>query len=75
MSVRVIPKQEMIICDRCGAEDSGAYGSNEFYSGHLHMNCRDRLTGPLGESAGGEKSYDLCYRCMTEFYKWMKHPS
>jgi len=85
---KTIPQIEILICDRCGAEDDRSRpqtsttfvakqynSSNPFYSGELHMYCRDRLTGPLGESAGGEKSYDLCYKCMLEFYEWMKSNS
>ncbi len=70
---KIIPKVEILICDKCGAEDDRSHPmGNPFYSGELHLYCRDRVTGPLGESAGGERSYDLCYKCMLEFYEWIK---
>jgi len=70
MSKRVVPAEVHIFCDRCGAEKDGEY-SNEFFSGEMHLKCEDRVTGPLGESAGGTSDYDLCGVCMREFLIWM----
>jgi len=72
MSVRVIPKQETIICDRCGAEaNSNGICGNPFYFGKMHMVCTDRTTNSLGDSAGMTNHYDLCFECMKTFFKWM----
>jgi len=69
---RIIPKQETLICDRCGAEANGkGIGGNPFYFGEMHLFCKDRITSSMGDSAGGNNEYDLCFECMKAFYKWM----
>ena len=70
MSKKIIPAEVRTFCDKCGAEKFDGYPS-KFYSGEMHLKCEDRMTGPLGESAGGTREYDLCGECMREFLDWI----
>lgn len=70
MSKKTIPAKIKTYCDKCGAEKFDGY-SSKFYSGEMHLKCEDRMTGPLGESAGDTCDYDLCGVCMREFLNWI----
>lgn len=71
MGKKTIPEVVTIFCDKCGVEKDKGF-SNEFYSGEMHLRCESRITGPLGESAGGIDDYDLCGVCMRKFLDWIK---
>lgn len=74
MSIKVIPKVETLVCDRCKAESNGkGIAGDPFYFGEMNMRCEDRITNYMGDSAGGVSRYDLCYQCMQDFKKWMQN--
>lgn len=64
MTIKVIPEQRSIICDRCGSEiESGS-------ARRLHI--LDEVHDVFGNGAGSHRDYDLCHACAGHFDKFLR---
>lgn len=66
MTVKVIPKVSIYICDRCGTEDQKDFE-------HLISSLRVDRSGTTydGNRGGFVTEYDFCSDCTTAFSKFL----
>ena len=72
MSIKIIPSQQLYICDRCKAEGSRDE-TGPFYNGAIHIKKAELWSRNWeGMSAGNTESWDFCTKCYEDFFKWLK---
>lgn len=75
MSIKIIPKQEVFICDKCGKEGNKTNKNSPFYYMGSKLTRDMYGRGIDGSLGGGTVVYDLCGDCdilLSEFLKGNK---